>query len=238
MTHLDEDGPGLEGDDALAAEYVLGVLPAEERQTVAARIAREPAFARLVEAWEERLSPINAGYEEHAPPPGALAAIQSRLFAEPQAARSPGFWSSLAFWRGLSAAALAGLLLLIALPFIRPEPAVAPAERLVASLSAEDSDVRYVAVYDGASGEIALSHLSGEHGPDRDFELWVIAGDEPPASLGLVPGGRTVSLPAGQGLREKIEAGSLFAISLEPAGGSPTGAPTGPVVATGDLRAI
>jgi len=30
----------------------------------------------------------------------------------------------------------------------------------------------------------------------------------------------------------------LFAISLEPHGGSPTGQPTGPVVASGDLRAM
>jgi anti-sigma-K factor RskA len=35
-----------------------------------------------------------------------------------------------------------------------------------------------------------------------------------------------------------IASGALFAISLEPEGGSPTGQPTGPVVAAGDLRSI
>ncbi len=32
--------------------------------------------------------------------------------------------------------------------------------------------------------------------------------------------------------------GAVFAISVEPDGGSTTGQPTGPVVAAGDLRAI
>ena len=39
-------------------------------------------------------------------------------------------------------------------------------------------------------------------------------------------------------LERKIAAGSVFAISLEPEGGSPTGAPTGPVVAAGGLATI
>src|SRR5690348_13507953 len=84
--------------------------------------------------------------------------------------RQPGIWSSLAFWRGLAAAALAALFLYIALPGLRPAAGI-QASRLVASLSAEGSDVRYLVVYDEARGEVSLSHVSGQPVQDRAFEL-------------------------------------------------------------------
>ena len=44
-----------EGNQLLAAEYVLGVLGIEERREVERRLAQEPALAREVAFWEERL---------------------------------------------------------------------------------------------------------------------------------------------------------------------------------------
>lgn len=35
-----------------------------------------------------------------------------------------------------------------------------------------------------------------------------------------------------------IARGAVLAISLEPPGGSPTGAPTGPVIAAGEVRTL
>jgi anti-sigma-K factor RskA len=58
MTPADEHEREPGGDDMFAAEYVLGVLPADERQIAAHRIAADAGFARLVEQWEERLSPL------------------------------------------------------------------------------------------------------------------------------------------------------------------------------------
>jgi anti-sigma-K factor RskA len=54
----------------------------------------------------------------------------------------------------------------------------------------------------------------------------------------VIPAGSNVHLAVSADLRRKIDAGAVFAISLEPQGGSPTGQPTGPVVAAGDLRDI
>ena len=56
--------------------------------------------------------------------------------------------------------------------------------------------------------------------------------------LGVIPQGASVRMPVTEVLRAKIASGAVFAISVEPAGGSTTGAPTGPVVAAGDLKAI
>ena len=52
MTLAEDNGPERGGDDLLAAEYVLGVLPAEERQIASRRIDAETGFARLVDGWE------------------------------------------------------------------------------------------------------------------------------------------------------------------------------------------
>lgn len=239
MTPGDDDDPQRGSDDILAAEYVLGVLPADERRTAAGRIDSDPAFARLVDAWEERLSPLNAGYEDMEPPASVKAALDARLFTprgQPAAPARSGLMQSLAFWRGIAAAAVAALLLVVALPVLRP-PAP-PAGRLVASLSGEGSDVRYLVVYDATAGEIGLSHVAGGHDAGRDFELWAIEGGAPPVSLGVIPAGTSVRLAVAPGHRAMIASGVLFAISLEPAGGSPTGQPTGPVVAAGDLHTI
>lgn len=235
-------GPDGGGDDMLAAEYVLGVLPVDERGIAAARIDAEQAFARLVDRWEVYFSPLAAAFSAAEVPAAVKAAIDRRLFAAGGAAAGsapagPGLLSSLAFWRVLAVTALAALALYIALPFVNP-PTQEPRERLAASLAAEGSPVRYLAVYDSRTHDIGLSHVSGELPQGRAFELWVIEGQQAPVSLGVIPAGASVQVPVDEALRAKIVSGALFAISDEPEGGSPTGRPTGAVMAAGDLRAI
>lgn len=241
MNEAEQQGQEPGGDEMVAAEYVLGVLPAAERAEAAARLEREPAFARLVDAWEERLSPLASSYPEVAPPAALKASIDRRLFeaASPtmqDAADRTGLWSSLALWRGLFAAAVAALLLVAVLPYLAPPPA-AP-RSMVASLAAEGSDVHYLVVYDAAQGDVGLSHVSGERAKGHDFELWMIEGSNPPVSMGVIPVGSTAHIALAEAARERLAKGAVLAVSLEPAGGSPTGQPTGPVVASGDLKSI
>ena len=240
MNAVDEIGPERGGDDMIAAEYVLGVLPADERLVVADRIEADRDFAQIVDGWELHFAPLAAGYPDAEPPPAVKAVIDRRLFAERREDRTassrPGLWSSLAFWRGLATAALAALAIYIALPFYnRP---VQPQTRLVASLVADASDVRYLVLYDAAEGDVALSHVSGERGDGRDFELWMIEGKNAPVSMGIIPVGQSTHVLVSPIAKQKLAAGAVFAVSLEPAGGSPTGQPTGPVVAAGDLKSI
>jgi anti-sigma-K factor RskA len=73
---------------------------------------------------------------------------------------------------------------------------------------------------------------------DRVPELWLLRGEgQAPVSLGVLdPAGvnrRSLAEPA----QRALEPGDALAVSLEPPGGSPTGAPTGPVVSTGVLVA-
>jgi anti-sigma-K factor RskA len=241
MTLAEDTGPERGGDDLLAAEYVLGVLAADERQIASRRIDAETDFARLVDGWEVNFSPLAAAYPEIEPPASVKPAIDRRLFASAASvtmpAESRGLWSSLAFWRGLAAAAVAALAIYIAVPILNP-PVEQPQPRLVASLAAEGSDVKYLAVYDAAHHEVGLSHVSGERAAGKDFELWMIEGKNPPVSMGVIPAGATAHIVVSPAAQQKLAQGAVLAVSLEPAGGSPTGQPTGPVVAAGDLKSI
>ncbi|MGB3406166.1 MAG: anti-sigma factor, partial [Jannaschia sp.] len=81
---------------------------------------------------------------------------------------------------------------------------------------------------------LRIIHLDGTPEPGRVFELWLIAGDAAPVSLALVPASGQIDIPRPEGLAP----GVIFAVSDEPAGGSPTGAPTGDVLAAEPLFEI
>jgi anti-sigma-K factor RskA len=243
MTFEDDHGPAEGSDDMLAAEYVVGVLAAEERRQAAVRIERDPAFARLVEAWEARLSPLSAGYPEAEPPAAAKQAIDRSLFAGNRASAAPssaagGIWQSLAFWRGLAAASLALLVAAVVVPLLAPGPKGGGGPEFVASIAPKDSAVSYLAYYDPATRDLALAHVSGDRGSGHDFELWAIEGQAKPVSLGVIPAGKTIRVSISPEIGKLLANGGTLAISLEPPGGSTTGQPTGPVVAVGGLNRI
>lgn len=68
-----------EEKDALAAEYVLGTLAADERTNAEGQIASDPAFAELVRQWERRLGELNVMVEAVEPPPQVWDRIKSGL---------------------------------------------------------------------------------------------------------------------------------------------------------------
>ncbi|MBP0438495.1 anti-sigma factor [Tianweitania sediminis] len=228
-----------EGDDIVAAEYVLGLQTAEERTAAQRRIDASREFAARVDRWEAHFAPLAASFEEVEPPAGVKQRIDRALFtsAASNAKERPGIWSSLAVWRTLAIGALAALVAFVALPQLQPSPQQ-EGHRMVASLSAEGSDVHFMAMVDHDTNSISLSHVSGQRAAGRDFELWMIEGQNPPVSLGVIPQGETFRMQMPAPLAEHVNRGNVFAISLEPTGGSPTGQPTGPVVAAGGLTEI
>ena len=202
-----------ENDDALAAEYVLGVLDLAERASAEARIKADPAFAGMIVAWEQRLAGLNDEFAD-APAPNLLPQIEARLF--PVVAKPRLGWLG---W--LSGAAVAAALTFAVIVVQRP---VAP--ELVATLQAEGQPLVIAASF--GDGTLNITRAGGpEAAAGRVYELWLIAGDNAPVSLGLIAGQTTTRT------LDTLPEGAVLAISLEPAGGSTTGAPTGPVLVTG-----
>jgi anti-sigma-K factor RskA len=72
--------------------------------------------------------------------------------------------------------------------------------------------------------------------PGKALELWMLPTGAPPRSLGLIPATGIARVP----LREPSDAAlaniPALAVSLEPATGSPTGLPTGPVLYSGPIE--
>lgn len=228
------DEPDAGGDDILAAEFVLGVLPVAEQAALARRVERDVIFARLVAEWDERLSPMADGFLPQTLPPAIKRALDLRIFGQLAPAR-PRFWDRLGIWRGIAGAAVAAFLMAMVLPALQPPT---PGERLAASLTADGSGVTYLVVYDAATGNASLAHMTGDPVEGRDFQLWVARGAEAPVSLGVIPAGVSTRVTVTDATRDLMTTAAHMAISLEPQGGSPTGQPTGPVLAVGDLLDI
>lgn len=219
-------------DELLAAELALGVLAGAERAAAEQRVAREPGFARMVSAWEERLAPWAAEIDEVAAPPAVWDRIAATLPAEKQSA---GWWQNIAFWRGLSLAtgALAAACL-GALIYLGNAPQKAP---LIAALEG-GGHRHFVATIDMRSGSIAVQPAAFSADATREPELWLIPADGKPRPLGMLRADRAVSITIPADLAALTVSNAVLAVSLEPPGGSPTGQPTGPVIATGKLTSL
>jgi len=200
--------------EALAAEYVLGTLPLAERLTAEALIASDADFARMVEAWQARLAPLNADYAEVAAPRDMLERIEARLFAVPERRRRAGW-----LWGLFGGAALALLGLVLVLPVLRPDSPV------TAILAGENQRLVIAARFDPAAGALTVTRSDGPAaGAGQDYELWIIPAGAAAVSLGLVRDD-ALSVPL-----DALPPGTTLAITLEPEGGAPGGVATGPIL--------
>lgn len=253
----DNGGPEPPRADVYAGEYALGVLDADARAAAEARIARDPGFARLVADWEQTLSPWYAGIDPVAVPPQVWPRIRTALGWTPVAPAPRGVWHSTGFWR--AATALAAVVAVVAIfagraPVDAPRdetlavtPSPAPAEPVpadevplpVTTLAHEDGTPGWLASVDPAQGRVLMVPVPTPGDAEgRVAELWLIPEGGAPASLGLVSNDSSHSVDVPDALRDALVAGATLAISLEPPGGAPQGAPTGPVVASGTLQRI
>ena len=69
--------------DALAAEYVLGTLAADEREQAEALLVIDPGFAEIVRVWERRLGELNVMVEAVDPPPDLWDKIRGEIDSQP-----------------------------------------------------------------------------------------------------------------------------------------------------------
>ncbi|MFJ4111815.1 anti-sigma factor domain-containing protein [Pseudomonas sp. NPDC089758] len=217
--------------DELAGEYVLGTLSAEQHEAVRQRLTEDQPLRAAVDAWEQRLLALNALAEPLAPSPRLWARISRSVDAQlqPQRVGPPAqaerWWHRLVLWQGLAGAGLVASLLLAftLLTAKAPEPSylvvlVAPADSAPGWV-VQASDTRSIQLI--PLGQFAVPS-------DKVLQFWTKGEQwQAPLSLGLVKPGEQYRVPA-DGL-PPLEPNQLFELTLERAGGSPTGRPTGPV---------
>jgi len=227
----DSDITGHNEDAFLVAEYALGLLKPDEYAALGARLRTDRALQADLRFWRGRLASLDGQFAETPAPAAVWSKLERRLF--PATAKA-GFWDSLALWRGLSAAAAAIAVIAIGVNIVTPRPdANAFAAQLVAALNAEGSNVQVVALYNATTGQVRLTALSGDAVPDKDYELWAIEGSNAPKSMGVISISSRNDVKVAPDVLAGFGPGTVLAITLERKGGSPTGAPQGPIVAKG-----
>ena len=216
--------------EMLAAEYVLGTLELAEAESARARLELDRVFAAEIRFWEDRLFPLTALVAPQPPPAALWTRIEDSTGGGVARSATPSVTPAandnrVGLWRTTALVAMAVAASLAAFIALRPVPApvfavLSPAGATAAVLVAFTQPGGGVVLR--PSGDVAVA-------AGRDLQLWSLpAGATRPASLGLLRGGGAL-LPPG------IAPGTKLLVSLEPAGGSPTGQPTGPVVYGGVL---
>ncbi len=227
--------PMNEDDKMLAAEYVAGLLSVADRAAFERRLGVEQALREEVKFWDEQMLPMTDEIAPVVAPARVYAGIESRLFQGQ--GKTSNLLESLMFWRSLSFASLAALAVAGILYVQSPQIGTSPTQNYVAELSGPQDQVKLAVLYDGAKGEIKFNRVTGTPVSGRDFELWIILGKNAPISLGVLPKQTSGVIKVSDVLKAQLS-GAVLAISDEPAGGSPTGKATGPVLAIGTMNVI
>lgn len=253
MTDLGPDFPGPMGPDddetdLTAAEHVLGLLEGQARARAAERASADPAFRARTEAWERRFASLTGEIAPVAPPADVweriVQSIGSTSSPEAQVLPFPirrRLIDNLAVWRTATAAmalAAASLVIVVLQPsHPPPAPASAAAEQ-IATLTNADGKALYIATLDPARNMMTIVPVNVVGAPDRSPEVWLIPAGGKPRPVGVLRALDAVNLPAPSAIMASATPRSVVAVSLEPKGGSPTGAPTGPVIASGQLKSV
>lgn len=224
--------------DALAGEYVLGTLDAAERADVARRRGTNRELDAAIRDWERRLGPLDAECPEQAPPAGLFASIEKRLFPDEVSSQAGGgslivmLEARARRWRNRAIAASA-LAACLTLAIALRETVFSPrSQSYVAVFHRDDELPSFMMTIDLSTREVTVRPVGATRQPGKTYQLWIASEQlgPRPRSLGLIGDG---SAP-GQALLTAYEPALLskatFGVSLEPAGGSPTGQPTSPAL--------
>jgi anti-sigma-K factor RskA len=280
---------------ALAAEYALGTLDADERAQVETMMAVDTEYTALVHAWEYRLGVLNqmvgsveprpivwenikaaighsteqqaplllpeaAPPAEPAPPPAdepVVAAAPPVAVDNSNVIQLTGRVRRLRSVASIATALAAALVAMLAVQVYRPEllpealrpkpriqtvevktpaPSPVPSAQYVALLQRDGGSPAFILTVDAATKNFTVRKVGADAEPGKSFELWLISDKLPqPRSLGVIGGSDFTARP----VLADYDAGTInaatYAVTVEPAGGSPTGQPTSAPIYIGKL---
>lgn len=232
---MDYSRPALA--DRLAAEYALGTLRGPARRRFETLLSAHPALRSAVRLWHDRLMPLAIAVKPVQPSPAVWSGVEQKLFAVRSPAASTAalpWWKRLGVWQGMASfATIAAIGLGVLLT--QPQPTQPP---IVIVMNANPDaagaiPASFVASVTADGRALVLRPINAVAlDADRALELWAVPGQGAPRSLGLVSAQAATTVLRTQLLKDT----AAFAVSLEPAGGSPTGAPTGPILSVGKLQ--
>lgn len=237
-----------ESEDLRYAEYVLGVLEMEERAAVEHEIASDPRAADEAARWQRYLSSLAEDIPPVAPPGHVWTSVLGALDVqtprrEPPAPAPSNWWNNLLLWRGfaLGAAAVAVACIIALAVLRRPAVTTAPTPQvayMTSTISQTSGRVGWTAIMDLRQARMVVVPAQPQTIPaNRAPELWLIPAGQKPIAVGVIAAKGATTIKLSPALAAKLGPTATLAISIEPPGGSPTGQPTGPVIAKGAIAA-
>ncbi|NIE84962.1 anti-sigma factor, partial [Burkholderia sp. Tr-860] len=152
-----------------------------------------------------------------------------------------GWWNNLVLWRWVGIGASVAVVALLAVDLgtlEKPATPVASAPSyLVATIAREDGTAHWTATVDLQRAQMIVTPaVKPSIAADRSTELWLIAPGAKPVALGVFPSDAPATMSLPPQIVAQLKTQAVLAVSVEPTGGSPTGQPTGPVIATGQVH--
>jgi len=233
----------------IAAEYVLGTLTAGARRRFETMINSDAKIRATVDQWQQRLNVLGAGLTPVPVPKNIYPKIKARLgfLSESENLRQTNLTTKpkglLALWRNSAImATLVSLVLasVLVLTLTTTQPIKKGAvddlgQTLISIVNNTKNQAAWVIRSDITQGKINIKAITTQAiAPRKSFELWLIASNsKTPISLGLISNQGTTQLILKPSIRKNFKHAKALAISLEPAGGSTTGLPSGPILYQG-----
>jgi anti-sigma-K factor RskA len=227
----------------VADEFILGLLDASDHAAVEAALETDPSLRAAVAASQERFLALDLSARPAEISPDMWQRIESSLAAQPPAPpavgeqapltsgpTSPANDNAAARWRLATLSSLAAsVLLAVGLGWSLTN---APEPKVIAVLL-DTSGTPLALVEDFGDARARVTPLVDFPVPEgRTMQVWTLPSQEMgPVSLGLLASSETAVL-SGPVLPAPHE-DQLYEITIEPAGGSPTGRPTGPILVKG-----
>jgi anti-sigma-K factor RskA len=220
--------------EELAAQYVLGTLRGPARRRFERYCRSNASALHAVRRWEDRLVDLLANVVPVAPSALVWDRVKFRIRRE-HGLKPKRPFATLSNWRFAAAAGIAAL----AIAFGVWTGFGPGSSQLVATVVSQQQTQMWLIEAPRSRGELrvrAADNLALD--PARAYELWALPGaGAAPVSLGLMPKSGRGTLELNDAQRLALSRSAQIAISLEPLGGSPTGAPTGPVLFVADVAA-
>jgi anti-sigma-K factor RskA len=230
-------------DEQSSAEtFTDNLTPAAD---IAADRAVDTGHDPTVAALASSLLPPDAAAEFDKRPPKSAAAIAQTSSSDEVIRSRLQRWRSLGIAASIVAALLAAYV--AAAQFIpglttagrQSQPAVATPKRpaqLVAVLQQEPTAPAFLVMLDPLERTITVRRLTTAPDSGRSYELWLYSAKSPkPVSLGLVGTAEVTNRPVPANLDLETMGAAGYSVSLEPASGSPSGAPSGPILFKGRM---
>jgi anti-sigma-K factor RskA len=217
--------------ESLAREYVIGTLHGRARRRFARVLSSSLVARRAVASWERQLVPLAASVRPVQPPVESWSRIETAI-----GRRKPGAPATFGGGWAALAAGFALVAILFGSLYFTQAPTVEQPTYVAVVTDDATGPVWLMQGFEQARS-LRVTTVNPRPVPaGSSYELWMLpGGGAQPVSLGLIPdaGAATLTLTAAQ--LAVLGNTPTLAVSVEPAGGSPTGLPTGPVIYTAPL---